>query len=192
MICMKNASAVEMMIRIPVVMTGEIESWPCEELMYCSRANVWQEWGFCRTGSGIAHCSSDFVQQLTQKDKVLWKGASQGSMQEQGLSTPSVTLVSLQIGFVLVNEGEGEEEKRHTSKRKGEKTVLLWLMSGSPPATQVIFVPNNIGFDLGWSCFFSHPFVSCRFLLAFPVFYFCSWLKQALNTDWKQKLVEGI
>lgn len=46
MICMKNASAVEMMISIPVVMTGEIESWPCEELMYCSRANVWQEWGF--------------------------------------------------------------------------------------------------------------------------------------------------
>lgn len=42
----KNASAVEMMIRIPVVMTGEIESWPCEELMYCSRANVWQEWDF--------------------------------------------------------------------------------------------------------------------------------------------------
>lgn len=65
-------------------------------------------------------------------------------MQEQGLSTPFVTLVSLQIGFVLVNEGEGEEERRHMSKR--EKTVLLWLMSGSPPAAQAMFVPNNIGF----------------------------------------------
>lgn len=98
MICMKNISAVEMMIGIPVVMTAEIESWPCEELMYCSRANMWQEWGFA------AHRSSDSVQQLTQKDKVLWKGASRGSVQEQGLSAPSVTLVSLQIGFVLVNE----------------------------------------------------------------------------------------
>lgn len=43
---MKNMFAVEMMIGIPAVMTGEIESWPCEELMYCYRANVWQEWGF--------------------------------------------------------------------------------------------------------------------------------------------------
>lgn len=89
---------------------------------------------FRSTGSGIALCSSDSVQQLTQKDKVLWKGASRGSAQEQGLSTPSVTLVSLQIGFVLVNEGERKEEKRHMSRRKGEKTALLWLMSGSPPA----------------------------------------------------------
>ncbi len=109
---------------------------------------------FRSTGSGIAHCSSDTVQQLTQKDKVLWKGASQGSVQEQGLSTPSVTLVSLQIGFVLVNEAEGEERKRHMSKRKGEKALLLWLMSVPPPATKVMFVPSNIGFDLGWSCFF--------------------------------------
>lgn len=72
------------------------------------------------------------LQQLTRKDKVLWKGASQGSVQEQGLSTPSVTLLFEQIGFVLVNEGERKEEKRHMSKRKGEKTELLWLMSGSP------------------------------------------------------------
>lgn len=86
---------------------------------------------FCSTGSGFAHCSSDSVQQFTQKDKVQWKGASQGSVPEQGLSTPSVTLVSLQIGFVLVNEGEGEE-KRHMSKKKGKKTFLLWLMSGFP------------------------------------------------------------
>lgn len=59
---------------------------------------------FCCTVPGLAHRSSDSVQQLTQKDKVLWKGASLGSVQEQGLSAPSVTLVSLQIGFVLVNE----------------------------------------------------------------------------------------
>lgn len=76
---------------------------------------------FCSTGSGIADRSSDTVQQLTQKDKALWKGASQGNMQEQGLSTPSVTLVSLQIGFVLVNEGAREEEKRHMSKEKERK-----------------------------------------------------------------------
>lgn len=101
---------------------------------------------FCSTGSGFAHCSSDSVQQLTQKDKVLWKGASRGSVQEQGLSTPSVTLVSLQIGFVLVNEGERKEEKRHMSNRKREKTVLLWLMSGSLPATQAMFVVVTLVF----------------------------------------------
>lgn len=45
-ICMKNTSAVEVMIRIPAVMTREIESWPCEELMYCCKANLWQKRGF--------------------------------------------------------------------------------------------------------------------------------------------------
>lgn len=59
-----------------------------------------------------------FVQELTRKDKALWKGASQGNMQEQGLSTTFVTLVSEQIGFVLVNEGERKEKKRHTNKIK--------------------------------------------------------------------------
>lgn len=77
---------------------------------------------FCAAlAQDFTHCSSDSEQQLTQKDKVLWKGESQGSRQEQGLSAPSVTLVSLQIGFVLVNEGEGEKEKRHTSKKERER-----------------------------------------------------------------------
>lgn len=39
------------------------------------------------------------------------------------------------------------------NRRKGEKTVLLWLMSGSPLVTQTMFVPSNTSFDLGWSCF---------------------------------------
>lgn len=174
-------SAVEMMIRIPAVMTGEIESWPCEELMYCSRANVWQEWGFAVLCSGVAHCFSDSVQQLTQKDKVLWKGASQGSVQEQGLSTPSVTLVSLQIGFVLVNEVERKEEKRHTSKRNEEKTVLLWLWIPTrhpshvycqvwPAVLMLFFFYNFVSFHsfLTFSIFFLFFFVlhfCCFFLL---------------------------
>lgn len=157
-------SAVEMMIRIPAVMTGEIESWPCEELMYCSRANVWQEWGFAVLCSGVAHCFSDSVQQLTQKDKVLWKGASQGSVQEQGLSTPSVTLVSLQIGFVLVNEVERKEEKRHTSKRNEEKTVLLWLWIPTRHPSHV-----SAKFDPRCSCFF---FLSFCFLSLFSHFFY--------------------
>lgn len=122
---------------------------------------------FCSTGSGSVHCSSDSVQQLTQKDKVLWKGASQGSVQQQGLSTPSVTLVSLQIGCVLVNEGEGE--KRHMSKRKGEKTLLPWLMSGSPLTTQTLFVPTNIGLTEGGHAFSILLFL--LFLLLFLIFF---------------------
>lgn len=55
------------MIRIPVVMTREAESWPHEELMYCSRANVWQEWGFTELGSGFAHCSSDSLATIDSK-----------------------------------------------------------------------------------------------------------------------------
>lgn len=68
---------------------------------------------FCSCGSGLERRLHGSVQQLTQKDKVLWKGASQGSRQEQGLSTPSVTLVSLQIAFVLGNKGS--EESRNST-----------------------------------------------------------------------------
>lgn len=126
----------------------------------CDRNEVSQS---CARASHTA--SLILLQQLTRKDKVLWKGASQGSVQEQGLSTPSVTLVSGQIGFVLVNEGKRKEEKRHMSKRKGEKTELLLLMSGSPPATQAMFVPRTTALVLVWSCSFSHH------LLPSPSFY---------------------
>lgn len=83
----------------------------------------------------MAHRSSDSVQQLTQKDKVLWKGASRGSVQEQGLSTPSVTLVSLQIGFVLVNEEERKEEKKAQEKGEEENSAALahvWIPARHP------------------------------------------------------------
>lgn len=131
------------------------------------------------------------LQQLTQKDKVLWKGASQGSVQEQGLSTPSVTLLSEQIGFVLVNEGERKEEKRHMSKRKGEKTELLWLMSGSP--SHVRAKKHCFSSSVVMLFFSPHLLVSFPSFLAFPVlfcfasssllFFFCFLLKQALNID---------
>lgn len=181
MICMKNASAVEMMIRIPVVMTGEIESWPCEEPMYCSRANVWQEWAFCSSGSRIAHCSSDSVQQLTQKDKVLWKGASQGSMQEQGLSTPSVTLVSLQIGFVLVDEGGRKAEKNYCFG-----SCLDPHLPPGPCLCQITLFSNKDGHALFSSFSFSLFLAFLFFLFFAPVW------KNSLNTDGKQKPVEGI
>lgn len=108
-ICMKNMSAVEMMIRIPAVMTGEIESWPCEELMYCCEANMWQEWGF--VALAWAWCTALLVPRnnCLQKDKALWKELSQGSVQEQGLSTSFTTLGSLQICCVLVNERATKE-----------------------------------------------------------------------------------
>lgn len=92
------------------------------------------------------------------------------------MSAPSVTLGSLQIGFVLVNERESWKAKRHTSRRKGEKTALLWLMSGSPRVTRTVFVPSNSTFDPGWACFFfllslvflfSEVFFTFFFLLLF-------------------------
>lgn len=46
---------------------------------------------------------------------------------------------------------------------KGEKAVLC----GSPPASQAMFVPNNIGFDRGWSCFS----LILLFLLPFFLFF---------------------
>lgn len=156
----------------------------------CDRNEV-----FAALCSGMAHHSSDSVQQLTQKDKVLWKGASRGSVQEQGLSTPSVTLVSLQIGFVLVNEGERKEEKKAHEQEKGKKkTVLLWLMSGSPPATQAMFMPSGVGSNLGWLCvFFFSSFCLLTLFSRFLCFLMLhSWLTQVLNTGWKQKLVGGI
>ena len=124
---------------------------------------------FCSTDSGSTHCFCDSVQQLTQKDKVLWKGASQGSMQEQDLSTPSVTLVLYKLALSL---SRGRGEKAH-GQEKGEKTALPWLMSGSPLTTQTMFVPSNIGFDPGWSCFFFLLFLLLLFC-AFAVFFFFS------------------
>lgn len=74
MICMKNISAVEMMIRIPVVMTAEIESWPCEELMYCSRANMWQEWGFAALGRASHTAPLILCNNWLKKTKYCGKG----------------------------------------------------------------------------------------------------------------------
>lgn len=47
------------------------------------------------------------------------RGASRGNALEQGLSTPSVTLPSEQIGCVLVSEGK--QKKKHKRKRKETK-----------------------------------------------------------------------
>lgn len=90
----------------------------------------------CDRNEVLLHCARasrtlDSVQQLTQKDKVLWKGTSRGNVQEQGLSTPSVTLVSLQIGFVLVNE-----RKMHKREKSKECASDLWLRFGSLHAVQ--------------------------------------------------------
>lgn len=122
---------------------------------------------FCAAlAQDFTHCSSDSEQQLTQKDKVLWKGESQGSRQEQGLSTPSVTLVSLQIGFVLVNEGEGGRRRKGTQARKkgrenGAALVHVWI-----PGTPAMCASSNTSCDLGWSCFF-------LILLFLFFFFFC-------------------
>lgn len=131
-ICMKNASAVEMMIRIPVVMTGEIESWPCEELMYCSRANVWQEWGFFQASrtAPLILCNNWLKKRQSTVERGI-SGEHAGArfvytIRDPGFSTN--WLCPCQWG-----RGRGGE-KAHTSER--EKTVLLWLMSGFPPATQ--------------------------------------------------------
>lgn len=154
----------------------------------CDRNEV-----FAALCSGMAHHSSDSVQQLTQKDKVLWKGASRGSVQEQGLSTPSVTLVSLQIGFVLVNEGERKEEKKAHEQEKGKKkTVLLWLMSGSPPATQAMFMPSGVGSNLGWLCvFFFLILLSPHPLFSLSLFFNASLLADTGPKYWLKTKASG-
>lgn len=73
------------------------------------------------------------MQQLSEKDKALWKGASRGSAQEQGLSASSVTLVSLQIGFVLVNErgknkGENSALSAYVRSQNAAKTMFKQVM----------------------------------------------------------------
>lgn len=62
----------------------------------------------CCTGLGLACCS---MQQLFEKDKALWKGASQGSEQEQGLSASSVTLLLYKLALSL-SMREREEQRR--------------------------------------------------------------------------------
>lgn len=183
----KIYSAVEMMIRIPVVMTGEAESWPCEELMYCSRANVWQEWGFTELCSGLRTAFWFCARIDSKRQSTVERGISgehAGARFVYNIRDPGFRtnwLCPCQWGR------EEGEEKAHEQ----DKTELLWLMSGSPPATQAMFVPSNTGLVLLRSCFFLIILFPFLLFLFFPVF-FLPFLKQALDTDWKRKLVEGI
>lgn len=189
MICMKNAYAVEMMIRIPVVMTREVESWPCEELMYCSRANVWQEWGFAAQGLASHIASVILCNNWLKKTKYCGKGHLRGICRSKICLHHPWPWFLYKLALSL-SRGKGEKAY---GQEKGGKTVLLWLMSGSPLTTQTMFVPSNIGFDPGWSCFFFLLFLLllfCAFARLFFVFCSClffSWFKQALNASLKTK-----
>lgn len=186
MICMKNAYAVEMMIRIPVVMTGEIESWPCEELMYCSRANVWQEWGFA-VQTRVAHTASVILcNNWLKKTKYCGKGHLRGACRSKICLHHPWPWFSTNW-LCPCQEGE---EKRHTGKRKERKQRCFGscLDPHSPPKPclcQVTLVLTQGGHAFSSFCFFFYFFVLLLFF--FFSFLFFSWFKQALNTSLKTK-----
>ena len=167
-------SAVEMMIRIPVVMTGEIESWPCEELMYCSRANVWQEWGFCsavlRHGTPLLwfRATIDSKRQSTVERGVSGERARARfvyTIRDPGFSTN--WLCPCQWG-----REKGGEKGTWAREREEENSAALahvWIPARHPSHVHAKwrwFLPRVV------VCFFfSHPFVSTPSFLAFPVFW---------------------
>lgn len=189
-------SAVEMMIGIPVVMTGEIESWPREELMYCSRANVWQEWGFSQRCAQAWHTAPLIpCNNWLKKTKYCGKGRLGGACKSKVCLHHPWPWFLYKLALSLSMRERERRRKRHKRKEK-KKTVLLWLMYGSPPATQAMFMPGDVGSNLGWSWVFLSFLIllSPHNLFSISLFFlvFHSWLTQVLNTGWKQKLVGGI
>lgn len=177
---------------------GTVTLWGAN--VRCSRAAVWQQWRVCSTGWSLARFSSDSVQQLTQKDKVLWKGASQGSTRGgRGLSAPVVTLVPLQIGFVLVNEGEREEEKSYMGKRKKPTKQHCFGSCLDPQATtQATFVPKKprlwprVVMPFPPHPFVYYPFYFFLFLFICLFIYFAPGWHRPWMLTVNKSLVEGI
>lgn len=152
MICMKNVSVVEMMIRIPAVMTGEIESWPCEELMYCSRDNVWQKWGFAVLSQASHTISLILCNNWLKKTKYCGKGPPRGACRSK---------VCLQHPWprFLYKLALSLSMRERQRRKEGKQRKVCCFGCCLDPSSQNMFVPRNIGFDPGWSCFVPHPFV---------------------------------
>lgn len=77
----------------------------------------------CDGNEASQSCAALRIQQLTQERQSSGERAvpGEGGAPEQGLSTPSVTLPSEQIGCVLVSEGEPEKKRRRREERKERK-----------------------------------------------------------------------
>lgn len=176
-----------MMIRIPVVMTREIESWPCEELTYCSAVNVRQEWGFAAPARPLHAAPPILCNNWLKKTKYCAMGHLKGACRSKVCLHHIWPWFFYKLSLSLSARRRGEK-KRHTTKIKGELCCF-----GSCLVTQTVFVPSNTSIDLKWSrfssalCFFS-------FWMLFLVGFFSPFASLAEigpKSEWKQKLREA-
>lgn len=133
MFCMKNVSAVEMMISIPVVMTGEIESWPWEELMYRRRTNVWQEWDFAALAQALHTAPLILCNNWLKKTKYCGKGHLRGACRSKVCPHRPWPWFFYKLALSLSMREKEREEKRHTSKKKERKQCCFGSCLDSPP-----------------------------------------------------------
>lgn len=102
-------------------------------------ANASQRSRMCDGNEASQSCAAPRIQQLTQERQSSGERAVPGGG-EQGLSTPSVTLPSEQIGCVLVSEGE--PEKKEEEEEGGEEGEEAELLRRPPPAEQPPMSPE--------------------------------------------------
>lgn len=153
--------------------------------MYCSRANVWQEWGFTELRSGVAHRSSHSVQQLTQERQ----SSEERAVPEE--CSRARFVYSIRDPAFWTNwlcpcqRGKAREKAQEEEER--EKTEPLPLMSRPSSA-------ETTGLVLVWSCFFFpffHPFPSLFHVLFSIVGFFSPSFpvemgsKYWLKVEWK-------
>lgn len=154
-----------MMIRIPVVMTGEIESWPCEELMYCSRANVWQEWDFAAVARASHAAHLILCNNWLEKTKCCGKGHLKGACRSKVcLHRPWPWFFFNKLALSL-SRREKERKGKCTQARKKKGNQCCF---GSCPDSRH---PNHVCDKQHWSyprvvAPFSHLFVSSPTFLA--------------------------
>lgn len=134
-ICVKNASTVEMMIRIPVVMTREIESWPCEELMYCSRASMWREWGFAALARASPTAPLILCNNWLKKTKHCGKGHLRGTCRSKVCLHHPWPWFLYKLALSLSMREPGRRRKGTWAKKRRENSVALarvWIPTRHP------------------------------------------------------------
>lgn len=160
--------------------------------MYCSRANVWQEWGFTELRSGDVRRSSHSAQQLTQKRQ------SSGERWVPGERYGARFVYSIRDPAFWTNwlcpcqRGKAREKAQEEEGR--EKTEPLRLGSGPSPAEQ----PCLCQVPLVWFYCGHAPHTHFFFTISLLSFMFCSvlldpphppyllkWAKYWLKVEWK-------